>query len=386
MDSYRRRELIVDTVMVIAALGAGLTSEQNILYGDPHGPVALRVADVVLGTACLAGIWIWRRRRPVAFAVAAIVIGIVSTLAGGVGLICAFTVAEYRHWRIAVAISVLAAVAIPPALALYPVPHAGRAFAVGALATFAVTGWGMFVRARRLLLDSMRRRLREAEQAATERAATARRAERERIAREMHDVLAHRLSLIAIHAGALEYHRGASAEDIAAAAAVIRGNTHDALTDLRQVIGLLREDTDEGHPFPRPTLADLPVLLRESREAGLEVACTVPQLELASTSATGRILYRIVQEGLTNVRKHAPKAKVVVRVEDSEHGIDVLVHNEASPVDRPIVPPPGSGTGLTGLRERVHLAGGRIESDPMPGGGFRLHAWLPNPAADREGS
>ena len=169
-------------------------------------------------------------------------------------------------------VSVLAAVSILPALALYPVPHAERSFAVGTLATFAVTGWGMFVRARRQLLDSMRRRLQEAEQAATERAAAARRAERQRIAREMHDVLAHRLSLLAVHAGALEFHHGASAEEITTTAGIIRSNTHEALNELREVIDLLRDNTPDSER-PQPTLADLPALLEESTSAGLDVSC-----------------------------------------------------------------------------------------------------------------
>src|SRR4051794_27088189 len=101
--------------MAIAALAVGLTSEQNVLYGSHGRPVALRVVDIVLGAACVAGIWVWRRSHPVVFAVVAIAVGVVSTVAGGVGLICAFTVAEHRSWRTAVGISALAAASILPA-------------------------------------------------------------------------------------------------------------------------------------------------------------------------------------------------------------------------------------------------------------------------------
>src|SRR5689334_970637 len=260
--------------MAGAAMAVGLSSEQNVLYGSHDRPVALQVVDIALGAACIAGIWIWRRSHPVVFAVVAIAVGVVSTVAGGVGLICAFTVAEHRSWRTAVGISVLAAASVAPALALYPVPHEERSIFIGTLATFAVTGWGMFVRARRQLLDSMRRRLREAEQAATDRAAAARRAERQRIAREMHDVLAHRLSLLAVHAGALEFHRGATAEEVTAAAGIIRSNTHEALNELREVIDLLRESTPDSQR-PQPTLADLPSLVAESTSAGLDVSCEI---------------------------------------------------------------------------------------------------------------
>ncbi|MCL9758556.1 sensor histidine kinase [Frankia sp. AiPa1] len=386
MSTAPRREAAINAGLAVAALAVGLTSEQNVLYGVTDRPVALRAADMVLGAGCFAGIWIWRSRRPVAFAVVAIAIGVVSTLAGGIGLICAFTVAEHRRWRTAVAVSALAALSIVPALALYPVSHAVRAFTVGALATFGVTGWGMFVRARRQLLDSLRLQLRDAEHRAVERAAAARRAERERIAREMHDVLAHRLSLLAVHAGALEYHRGASAEEVVTTAAIIRSNSHQALNELRQVINLLRAATPAGQ-LPQPTLADLPALLEESRSAGLEVSCAVSPRVLQhvehSPASTGSTLYRVVQEALTNVRKHAPQARVRIEVYDTGDGIEVSVRNHASPAAHRHAAPPGSGTGLTGLRERVSLSGGRIEYQPVADDGYQLRAWMPCAATEQ---
>jgi len=365
--------------MAVAAVAVGLTSEQNALYGTYDRPVALRIADIMLGAMCVAGIWIWRRSHPVVFAVVAIAAGVVSTVAGGVGLICAFTVAEHRSWRTAIGVSLLAAVSIVPALALYPVPHEERSVVLGSLATFAVTGWGMFVRARRQLLDSMRRRLREAEQAATERAAAARRAERQRIAREMHDVLAHRLSLLAVHAGALEFHRGASAEEVTATASIIRSNTHEALNELREVIDLLRESTPDSQR-PQPTLADLPALVAESTSAGLDISCEISPRALehvaSDPASTGRTIYRVVQEALTNVRKHAPQALVLVEVQEVDGGVDVSIQNQPSPAF-PASAPPGSGTGLAGLRERVALAGGRVEFRPTEDHGFQVHAWMP---------
>ncbi len=383
MDTSKRRDLAVNTAMAIAAIAVGLTSEQHVLYGSHDRPVALRVVDVVLGTACVAGIWIWRRSHPVVFAIAAIAIGVVSTVAGGVGLICAFTVAEHRSWRTAVGVSALATISIVPALALYPVQHEDRSFFVGALATFAVTGWGMFIRARRQLLDSMRRRLREAEQAATERADAVRRAERQRIAREMHDVLAHRLSLLAVHAGALEFHQGASAEEVTTTAGIIRSNTHEALNELREVIDLLRDSTpDSQRPQrPQPTLADLPGLLAESTSAGLEISCeispgAVEHVE-SDPASTGRTIYRVVQEALTNVRKHAPQAQVRVEVQDVGDGVDVSIRNEPSPAVPVPAAPPGSGTGLAGLRERVALAGGRVDFQLTDDQGFQVRAWMP---------
>jgi signal transduction histidine kinase len=388
VDTSKRRDLAVNTAMAIAAIAVGLPSEQHVLYGSYDRPMALRVVDIVLGTACVAGIWIWRRSHPVVFAIIAIAIGVVSTVAGGVGLICAFTVAEHRSWRTAVGVSLLATVSIVPALALYPVPHENRGFFVGVLATFAVTGWGMFVRARRQLLDSMLRRLREAEQAATERAAAARRAERQRIAREMHDVLAHRLSLLAVHAGALEFHQGASAEEVTTTAGIIRSNTHEALNELREVIDLLRDSTPDSQR-PQPTLADLPALLAESTSAGLEISCEISPGAVehvdSDPSSTGRTIYRVVQEALTNVRKYAPQAQVRVEVQDVGDGVDVSIRNEPSPAVPMPAAPPGSGTGLAGLRERVALAGGRVDFQPTDDHGFQVRAWMPYVARTAQG-
>lgn len=375
MTQSRVRNALVDTAMAVVALIVGLSSDQNLLYGMAGRPVALAVADLVLGVACIAGIWFWRRRFPVAFALAATGIGVVSTLGGGVALICVFTVAELRPWRTAVAISTLAAVSILPALALYPVPHEARAIAVGALATFAATGWGMYVRARRELLASLRRQLDDAKQAAVTRAAAARRGERERIAREMHDVLAHRLSLLAVHAGALEYNHAASTEEVTRVVGIIRSNTHEALDELRQVISLLR-DRQPDDARPQPTLADLPGLIEESRAAGLVVSYTAPET-LSGEAPSGRTAYRVVQEALTNARKHAPNAHVEVAVLDSVGGFEVCISNDVPPVARPADPAPGSGTGLIGLGERVSLAGGRIEYGPLADGQFRVRAWLP---------
>ncbi len=382
-----RRDAIVDTAWAGLALAVGLTSQQNVLYGANGQPLALRVLDVTLGLGCFVGIWVWRRRRPVAFALAAIAIGVVSTVAGGIALICVFTVAARRPYRTTLVVSLLAILSILPALVLYPVAHADRAFTVGALATFAATGWGMYVRTRVELLASLRRQLEHAERTAADSADAARRAERTRIAREMHDALAHRLSLLAVHAGALEYHHSASAEEINEVAAIIRSNTHEALDELRQVIGVLREPSPDAE-LPRPTLADLPELVEDSRSAGLEISCAMPDPAdvgcTTTTESTGRTAYRVVQEALTNVRKHAPRARVWIEIRDNAHALEISVRNTVS--ESSDVPPPGSGTGLIGLRERVTLAGGRIEYGPIGAEGFRVWAWLPGTAPDRVAS
>ncbi|MGH2938334.1 MAG: sensor histidine kinase [Solirubrobacterales bacterium] len=209
------------------------------------------------------------------------------------------------------------------------------------------------------------------------RAEQARSAERERIAREMHDVLAHRLSLLSLHAGALEFRPGAPPEEIAATARVVREAAAAALEELRDVVGVLREGTDSETRRPQPTLADLPTLIEESRAAGMRIEAEFDLPEAAGATSVGRTAYRVVQEGLTNARKHAPGVLVRVRVTTSEDALRIEVRNPA-PLVRPAAPAlPGAGSGLVGLGERVGLADGELRHEVAPGGEFILEVTLP---------
>lgn len=242
----------------------------------------------------------------------------------------------------------------------------------------AVVAWGMFVRARRQLVLSLRDRAERAEAEQHLRVDQARRQERARIAREMHDVLAHRISLLSLHAGALEFRPDAPPDEVARAAGVIRTSAHEALQDLRAVIGVLRESRDgEAPERPQPTLADLPGLIAESRDAGMHVTYEIGDLA-AVPDGTGRSAYRIVQEALTNARKHARGAAVDVAVSgDPESGLTIEVGNRlpVGAAARPEIP--GAGTGIVGLTERASLAGGRLEHGRTAEGDYRLWAWLP---------
>ncbi|TQM16405.1 sensor histidine kinase, partial [Pseudonocardia kunmingensis] len=198
-------------------------------------------------------------------------------------------------------------------------------------------------------------------------------AARETVAREMHDVLGHRLSLLSVHAGALEFRPDAPAEDVARAARVIRESAHQALQDLREVIGVLRAPVGE---LPQPTAADVPELVAESRRAGMRVVLR-HEVEGAVPQTVGRTAYRVVQEALTNARRHAHGADVRVAVAGAaDAGLAVEVVNDPPPLPCPHGEP---GQGLTGLAERVALAGGRLEHGPTRAGGWRLAAWLPWP-------
>ncbi len=346
---------------------------------EPDLPLWLRISDMVLALLACLSLW-WRRRWPVQIAVVLVLLSAVSGLVAGAMLIALFSLAVHRPPRVSLAVFV--GLSVGTAFvhsALWPDPHAPFLvnFLLGVALQGAVTGWGLTVHHRRELVESLRDRAVHAETEAQLRAEHAQHQVREAMAREIHDVLGHRLSLLSVHAGALEYRPDAPAEEVARSAKVIRESAHQALQDLREVIGVLRAPVGE---LPQPTMADLRQLVEEADEAGTRVefveeyAGTVPE-------RTGRAAYRIVQEGLTNVRKHAAGAttRVLVRGAPGD-GLAVEVRNGPSPGSPPAAAGgDGSGQGLVGLAERVSLAAGRLEHGPDGRGGWRLAAWLPWP-------
>ncbi|NUP79795.1 MAG: sensor histidine kinase [Nonomuraea sp.] len=364
------RDWIVDTAMFLLACGLTLFSLQEIR----NEPEPLLLVEQVVGALACAAVWL-RRRWPVALA---LVTGLLSSyleLVGGPSVVALFTVAVHRPFRISGPIALLALVTLAPYVMLRPQDDLSRtwAAALGVAIVLTVFAWGIVIRARRQLVWSLRQR---AETAAED----AKRLERERIAREMHDVLAHRISMLSLHAGALEFRPDAPPEEVARAAGAIRSNAHLALQDLREVIGVLRHSppgADDPVPDrPQPTLADLPTLVEECRQAGMDV-----RLDLRADGVPGgqgRNVYRIVQEALTNARKHADGAPVRVAVSGERgEGVSAEVRNPLGTRHWPRIP--GAGTGLIGLTERAELAGGRLEHGVTPEGEFLVRAWLPWP-------
>jgi signal transduction histidine kinase len=179
-----------------------------------------------------------------------------------------------------------------------------------------------------------------------------------------------------MHAGALAFREDLTAAEMRQSAQVIQEKAHEAVTDLRGVLGVLRDDAGERLDAPQPTYADLPRLVEETRGSGLDLEY-VDLLDGDTgqlPDVVGRTLYRIVQEGITNARKHAPGARLSIRVTGSpEEGIDILLRN---PVGFGPTATPGSGLGLVGLAERAELRGGRIEHG-SDGSVFVLRGWIP---------
>ncbi|MFI1380428.1 sensor histidine kinase [Embleya sp. NPDC020886] len=371
------RDWIVDVCCFLAAVAVGVAAVAS-LDEQSDLPRALVFADLALGVVACGAVWL-RRRWPLGLAAVLIPVGLISTASGGAGLVALFTLTVHRPFRYVAWVGGLQLALIPVFYGLRPDPEMSYlgvvVFAV--LLTLSVIGWGMFVRAKRQLMLSLRDRARRAEAEAELRAEQAQRLAREAIAREMHDVLAHRLTLLSVHAGALEFRPDAPREQVARAAGVIRESAHEALQDLREIIGVLRAGDADDPGRPQPTLAALDDLVAQSHDAGMQVTLARRVTDTSTVSASvGRTAYRIAQEALTNARKHAPGARTTVTVAGApREGLTVSVRNSAPPGEVPHVP--GSGQGLIGLTERATLAGGKLACGPTPDGGFEVRAELP---------
>jgi signal transduction histidine kinase len=361
------RDWIVDVTMFLLAIVIGFVALGETEAVHPSDEWVF--IDLVVGAALLVPLW-WRRKYPFAVALITLIPGAVSAFAAGPGLVAMFNVALRGSRRQIITIAIGSVIVGTIVSQLYPddeLPDLFE-FVLAVLITAVVIGWGLFARTQRDLLRSSHERARRLEAEQRARIEQAREAERRRIAGEMHDVLAHRLSLLSVHAGALEFNTDASPDEIAKAAGVIRETAHAALGDLREVIGVLRSHSDGP---PQPTLGDIPALIEESRAAGMNVRATITAER--ADDLLGRTAYRIVQEGLTNARRHAPSAAVEVTVaEDDGLLVEVVSRRPARPTART-----EGGTGLIGLAERVALVGGELSHGPDPRGNFVLRAKLP---------
>jgi signal transduction histidine kinase len=384
------RDWVVDLSMYASSIGFGALILASTAAERSDFTMVL---DLICGVIAFAALW-FRRRHP--GAVALIVCGLAgfSALAAAAALIACFNAALRMAPKPLAGVVAfgLGSAAVSAAAYGGGGGYDWSGLLIGVLLTVIVVGWGLFARAQRDLVRSLHERTRRLEAERRLHEEQAREAERRRIAREMHDVLAHRISLLSVHAGALEFRPDAPPAEIAEAAGVVRGAARAALEELREVIGVLREDeVASATAPPQPTLCDIPALVEESRAAGTRVRLRLIAAESAEMpAALGRTAYRIVQEGLTNARRHAPAAAVDVDVEGAAGGALVVRVANRRPVGVPagggdVVAGSGAGagtgSGLIGLRERVALAGGELEHGvDGASGDFVVEATLPWPA------
>ncbi len=363
-----------DVVLVLSGSG-------TVVRGVDVDRAAAWVAAglVLFGTGPL----VWRRRWPVGVL---IVTGVAATLAAplgvplqGLGTILAlYSVAAYRpaadsFSAAATMVAFIVGVAATTGTFVY---LAGNLLIV--LGAFAL---GRIVRAYRQQAAQLELRAAQLEHEREERTRLAVRGERTRIAREMHDVLAHSLSVVVVQATGARRLLDRNPEQAAEALATIEDTGRRSLAEVRRVVGMLRDDQpDDGlELLPQPTLDDLADLVAAHAAAGMPVELRTSGLPCEVDDSTALSAYRIVQEALTNVVKHADPTRVVVDVRALGSRLEVDVLNDGPDAASPFV----AGYGLAGMRERAALVGGRLEAGPRAGGGFRVAAVLPRPVADQ---
>ncbi|MFJ3206380.1 sensor histidine kinase [Streptomyces flaveolus] len=360
-------------------------------FADPHGPDGVtwgvRTPDpfslllMVLGAAAL----VLRRRAPLAVLVFTGCLSIVECVTGDPrapvvmsAVVALYTVAATTDrsttWRVGLlTMTVLTGVAMLAG----PLPW----YAQDNLAVFAWTGIGATagdaVRSRRAFVRAIRERAEKAERTREEEARRRVAEERLRIARDLHDVVAHHIALVNVQAGVAAHVMDKRPDQAKEALAHVREASRSALNELRATVGLLRQSDDPKAPTePAPGLDRLDELVATFHHAGLHIEVARADQGTTLPTAVDLAAYRIIQEALTNVQKHAgPQAKAEVSIVRVGPNIEVTVLDDgAGGTDAPA---DGGGHGLLGMRERVTAVRGTLTTGPRYGGGFRVHAILP---------
>ena len=383
----RAHPLALDAALASAVLACMIAGSFVEPYGE-HGatwgartPNALSLTLMVLGAAAL----VFRRSVPVTVLAATVAVSLVEVITGDPrapvamsAVIALYTVASATDrpttWRVGLlTMTVLTA----SAMLAGPLPW----YAQENLGIFAWTGMaaaaGDAVRSRRAVVHAIRERAERAERTREEEARRRVAEERLRIARDLHDVVAHHIALVNVQAGVAAHVMDKRPDQAKEALAHVREASRSALNELRATVGLLRQSGDPEAPTePAPGLARLDELADTFRNAGLPVEVARADHGTALPAAVDLAAYRVIQEALTNVQKHAgAEAKAEVSVVRVGPNVEVTVLDNGPGKDHE--PEDGGGHGLLGMRERVTALGGTCTAAPRYGGGFRVHAILP---------
>lgn len=293
-------------------------------------------------------------------------------------LIALYTVAAQAQPAIAVVLVTVALTAFACEGKGTGTPHLAGA------APFLLAGWliaaiaiGGVVHNRRAYLAEAERHARDTRLRREEELRLRATEERLRIARELHDVLGHNLSLINVQAAAALHRLRSRPEGAAPALTAIKASSKEALRELRATLGVLRQVDEDAPAAPAPGLADLPTLVERAGTAGLSTRLELTGRPRDVSAEVGLAGYRIAQEALTNVTRHADASTAVVRVRFDDHQIAVEIEDDGNGAPMASV---GSGSGLRGMAGRATALGGEFAAGPLPGGGFRVSARLPEPA------
>jgi signal transduction histidine kinase len=263
---------------------------------------------------------------------------------------------------------------------LWLAPLIGRGPAPALGAVTALAAWHLALGTGTEVVRSRRERFAEVARSRAEARRRQASEERLRMAQELHDVLAHNISLISVQAGVGLHLLDEQPEQARRSLMAIKDASRDALDELRGVLEVLRRDGDDAAPrVPAPRLStDLPALVSKTSASGVEVDLRLTGIPHALPPAVDRAAFRIAQEALTNVARHAGRTTAHVEVRYLDDGVVVQVDDDGSDgTDGSTESPRGSGAGITGMRERAAALGGHLDAGPRPGGGFRVRAFLP---------
>jgi signal transduction histidine kinase len=288
-----------------------------------------------------------------------------------------FALAVSRPWWVALAGWGLAVGGTMLVVNASPVPPSNGNETLILLLPATVTLGGQILWVRR---QARTRVIRHQRRSAQERAERQLLEERARIARELHDVVAHHMSVIAVQAATAEYRIDGLSPATRSEFESISTSARDSLTELRRLLAVLRGHDTDAERSPQPGLDRLDEIVETARRAGLEVTLTVRSVPAGLPDALGLSAFRIVQEALSNVIRHAPAATVRVEVVGGAAQLHIRVENEPPPgTGHRMVEPAGPGHGLVGMRERAAMLDGELVAHPRPDGGFSVRAVLPLP-------
>ncbi|MGW7579194.1 sensor histidine kinase [Streptomyces sp. NPDC054765] len=373
-----RHPLLTDAVLAVALF---LTLSNARFYTEGGHPIPVSPTPV-LAHAVICALVVPRRRYPLSVFAAMCTVVVVQEILNfpsvydPVILVGLYTVAAHCAFKMALAaVAVLEAGLALTVFQVFPVLIAATLFIFLSGLLIAALGLGAFLRTRRDYLTALEDRAARAEAERDQQVRIAAARERARIAREMHDIVAHNLSVMIALADGAAFAARAGSADAEAAARQASDTGRRALTEMHRVLGLLREADSEASHAPQPGIEQVDELLTQVRGAGLAASLTVTGEPFPVLPTAGLAVYRLIQEALTNVLKHAQSptaAKVVLRYADP--GIEVGVTDDGRGAPTP--ERAGGGHGLTGMRERVGMFNGQVEAEPQPGGGWRVHARL----------
>lgn len=373
----------------LLALALGAVSLVGLLTIDPEMTSESNREVDVLGVVLAVSVWgavAFRRRNPeaVTWVVTALIISywVLDYVDSGVTiamLLMLYTLAAHVDRPRSLQVGVIVGLALVAVMVVGVVVDDEDLPAIAVVANTVIfaTAWtiGDSVRNRGAYLAEVEARAERAEREQAAAAELAVQEERVRIARELHDVVAHSVSVMVVQAGAGRRVLDRNPAQAAEALAVVESTGRNALDELRRLLGVLRHEQGAPAIEPQPTAGDLAALVEQWRDAGMDVELDLEDEPRELPAGIGLTVYRIVQEALTNVMKHAgpARAHVTVRYDDAVH-IEVTDDGRGN---RPHDDVPSSGQGLIGMRERVELFGGTLVIGARPGGGFRVRATIP---------